>query len=681
MFFINIIFSFLLICSLCSANRWYRMFSANHDDSCIDRHKRFQRCIPDFINAAYQKPIYVSSTCGNSPKEFCSISQLNNNQEIDYLTDINNPNNLTCWQSDLVKQSDNVSLVLSLKKKFELTYISLQFCSQGKPDSMAIFKSMDMGLTWIPLQYYSNNCEETFNKSSNGIITRSNEQEALCIDTKSQLSSMSESRIAFSTLEGRPSAYEFDTSPVLQDWVTATDIKIVLLSSNLEPNSYSVADLAVGGRCKCNGHASKCIANSDARLVCDCKHNTAGDECERCKDFHYDRPWARATQRDANECVVCNCNKHSTKCRFNLELYKMSGHKSGGVCIDCQHNTAGRSCQYCRESFTRDLTQPMTSVNACQACTCNNHSQQCRFNKELYLLSGRKSGGICIQCKHNTVGRHCSYCKETFYRDPDLPITHPQICKACNCHPVGSRGKVCNQTTGQCPCKEGVSGLRCDRCIKGYQQTKSPIAPCIKKIELSPSNSYSIYNRNENVYRYHEQDANNDGDDDDDDDIHTTSTEKTTTTTTATTSTTTISSILTEYNPSIDMEQYCGACRYYSRRLHVKKYCKRDYTIHARVTNRHDAGQWISYLLTIVRVYKDRLNRIQESEQWIWLSRKDVQCGCPRLKLDKQYLLMGFYDQMQTSLSLDRTSVVIEWRPRMEQRMNLFRKYELNKKC
>jgi hypothetical protein len=52
---------------------------------------------------------------------------------------------------------------------------------------------------------------------------------------------------------------------------------------------------------------------------------------------------------------------------------------------------------------------------------------------------------------------------------------------ACNCHPVGSRGKVCNQTTGQCPCKDGVTGLRCDRCLKGYQQTKSPIAPCISK--------------------------------------------------------------------------------------------------------------------------------------------------------------------------------------------------------
>ncbi|CAF1145004.1 unnamed protein product [Adineta steineri] len=644
------------------------MFNSNYDDPCIDRHKRFQRCIPDFINAAYQKPIYVSSTCGNSPKEFCNLSQLNQNHPNDYLTDINNPNNLTCWQSDLIKQGENVSLILSLKKKFELTYISLQFCSQSKPDSMGIYKSMDMGLTWIPLQYYSNNCEDIFNKSSQGIITRSNEQEALCIDTKSQLSSMSESRIAFSTLEGRPSAYEFDSSPVLQDWVTATDIKIVLLSPHIDMNSYSVADFAVGGRCKCNGHASKCIPNSDGRSVCDCKHNTAGDECERCKDFHYDRPWARATQRDANECVVCNCNKHSTKCRFNLELYKISGHKSGGVCLDCQHNTAGRSCHYCREGFTRDLTQSMTSINACRACNCNNHSRQCRFNKELYLLSGRKSGGICIQCKHNTVGRYCSYCKETFYRDPNLPITHPEICKACNCHPVGSRGKVCNQTSGQCPCKDGVSGLRCDRCLKGYQQTKSPIAPCIKKLKLQ---SYNIYNENDNTNSYHEQD---------DEDVYT-STMTTTTTTTTALITTTNQPGITEYNPSIDMGQYCGACRYYSRRLHVKKYCKRDYTIHARVTNRHDAGQWVSYLLTIVRVYKDRLNRIQESEQWVWVSRKDVQCSCPRLKLDKQYLLMGFYDQMQTSLSLDRTSVVIEWRPRMEQRMNRFRRYELNKKC
>lgn len=52
---------------------------------------------------------------------------------------------------------------------------------------------------------------------------------------------------------------------------------------------------------------------------------------------------------------------------------------------------------------------------------------------------------------------------------------------ACDCHPVGAAGKTCNQTTGQCPCKDGVSGLTCNRCAKGFQQSRSPIAPCISK--------------------------------------------------------------------------------------------------------------------------------------------------------------------------------------------------------
>lgn len=65
---------------------------------------------------------------------------------------------------------------------------------------------------------------------------------------------------------------------------------------------------------------------------------------------------------------------------------------------------------------------------------------------------------------------------------------------ACNCHPVGSRGKVCNQTTGQCPCKEGVTGLRCDRCLRGYQQTNSPVAPCISKF-LIGQKKHCVYHQ------------------------------------------------------------------------------------------------------------------------------------------------------------------------------------------
>lgn len=63
------------------------------------------------------------------------------------------------------------------------------------------------------------------------------------------------------------------------------------------------------------------------------------------------------------------------------------------------------------------------------ACSCNLHARRCRFNMELYKLSGRKSGGVCLNCRHNTAGRHCHYCKEGYYRDMTKPITHRKACK------------------------------------------------------------------------------------------------------------------------------------------------------------------------------------------------------------------------------------------------------------
>lgn len=63
------------------------------------------------------------------------------------------------------------------------------------------------------------------------------------------------------------------------------------------------------------------------------------------------------------------------------------------------------------------------------ACNCNGHARKCRFNMELYKLSGRVSGGVCLKCRHFTTGRHCHYCKEGYYRDPSKPTNHRRICK------------------------------------------------------------------------------------------------------------------------------------------------------------------------------------------------------------------------------------------------------------
>ncbi|KMQ92751.1 agrin-like isoform x1 protein [Lasius niger] len=38
----------------------------------------------------------------------------------------------------------------------------------------------------------------------------------------------------------------------------------------------------------------------------------------------------------------------------------------------------------------------------------------------------------------------------------------------CNCNRLGSVSDTCNPETGQCECRPGVGGLKCDRCMPGY---------------------------------------------------------------------------------------------------------------------------------------------------------------------------------------------------------------------
>ena len=82
------------------------------------------------------------------------------------------------------------------------------------------------------------------------------------------------------------------------------------------------------------------------------------------------------------------------------------------------------------QSYTYTITNKIKKKNkTLSACNCNSHSNKCRFNKDLYLLSGRKSGGVCVNCKHNTAGRYCHYCREGFYRDQEFSITHKRACQ------------------------------------------------------------------------------------------------------------------------------------------------------------------------------------------------------------------------------------------------------------
>ncbi|XP_006146524.1 netrin-3 [Tupaia chinensis] len=312
-----------------------------------------------------------------------------------------------CWRSDLLARAPlNVTLTVPLGKAFELVFVSLRFCS-APPTSVALLKSQDHGRSWAPLGFFSSHCGLDYGRlpaSTDGPAGPG--PEALCFPAP-QAQPDGGGLLAFSVQDGSPPGLDLDSSPVLQDWVTATDIRIVLTrpsvlgnirdSGAVESYSYSASELQVGGRCKCNGHAARCLLDAQGHLRCDCRHGTEGPDCGRCKPFYCDRPWQRATAREAHACLACSCNGH--------------------------------------------------------------HQPRARPHPPL----------------------------------PDGLLTRPlpPLSSACDCHPVGAAGKTCNQTTGQCPCKDGVTGLTCNRCASGFQQSRSPVAPCVKTPVAGPTEESS----------------------------------------------------------------------------------------------------------------------------------------------------------------------------------------------
>lgn len=107
-------------------------------------------------------------------------------------------------------------LLSSAGKAFDITYVRLKFHT-SRPESFAIYKRTREDGPWVPYQYYSGSCESTYHKVNRGFIrTGEDEQQALCTDEFSDISPLTGGNVAFSTLEGRPSAYNFDNSPVLQ---------------------------------------------------------------------------------------------------------------------------------------------------------------------------------------------------------------------------------------------------------------------------------------------------------------------------------------------------------------------------------------------------------------------------------------------------------------------------------
>jgi len=426
--------------------------------------------------------------------QLCDANDPELSHNPDYLTDIHLEERQTSWQSVTMNeqvQYTRVNLTVNLRKAFDIIYLRLKF-SSSRPETFAIYKKTRFNASqpdpqpdegWIPWQYYSAACRDTFGvPDSLSIIQpnvessygqKINEDRALCTSEFSDISPLTGGNIAFSTLEGRPGADNFNYNRELQHWVTATDIRISLMRLNtfgdevfmdpkvLESYYYGVTHFQVGGRCKCNGHSNVCIPkdpdNDDSAMICLCKHGTTGDDCDRCLPDHWDVPWRRATKDNPNPCQACDCNDWSTRCHFSEELYQTSGGQSGGMCDDCGGNRDGPHCQFCLSDHYISPIKDSYGRQPCIACDCD---------PEGSLESQCSDEGKC-KCKEGVTGDKCDKCEANYWKFPEEADSG---CLSCNCKVEGSYGNrpSCNTDDGQCSCKQNVEGQQCDRCMSGH---------------------------------------------------------------------------------------------------------------------------------------------------------------------------------------------------------------------
>uniref|UniRef100_A0A3Q2Z8I4 Netrin G2 n=1 Tax=Hippocampus comes TaxID=109280 RepID=A0A3Q2Z8I4_HIPCM len=411
-------------------------------------------------------------TCGNPPERFCTLENpyLCSDECDASSPDLSHPPQLmgdrerggliTYWQTVTWSNYPEpllANITLSWNKSLEVVDDLVVSFEYGRPTSMVLEKSMDKGLTWQPYQFYADDCMETFGMPPKRVseLAPSNVTRVICTEQYSRWVGAKEEKTVVFEVGARlrvfagPKLLNMDalytrlqSSKALRDFFTFTNLRLRLLRpalggtyvqrDNLLKYFYAISNIDVPARCKCNLHASRC-ALRDATLMCDCEHNTSGQDCQRCGAAFDSRNWMPGSflplpSGTANACMShCECSGHSNRCSFMDFLNVVT-------CVSCKHNTRGHRCQHCRLGYYRNDNLPLDHQDICVECDCDvagSRSRQCA------------TSGAC-QCREGTTGRRCDQCLPGYtWRE-------------------GSSAKVCDEAT---PCQNGgtcVDFLRCE---------------------------------------------------------------------------------------------------------------------------------------------------------------------------------------------------------------------------
>ncbi|XP_047423850.1 laminin subunit alpha-1 [Mugil cephalus] len=183
--------------------------------------------------------------------------------------------------------------------------------------------------------------------------------------------------------------------------------------------------------CSQSGSVSE---SCDDKGRCSCVEGVAGDKCNRCSHGYYGF--------HGSGCTACICDHTNGNCD-----------PESGECI-CPAHTEGHTCSRCEPGYWGH-----DPVMGCQPCSCSatgSSAPQC------HLTNGQ------CPCRDGFSGRNCDQCAPGYHGYPS--------CLPCGCDLAGTNETFCNETlgvcgcrpNGECVCKAGVSGRRCEECVSGH---------------------------------------------------------------------------------------------------------------------------------------------------------------------------------------------------------------------
>uniref|UniRef100_A0A915E1R2 Laminin subunit alpha n=1 Tax=Ditylenchus dipsaci TaxID=166011 RepID=A0A915E1R2_9BILA len=487
----------------------YREFSAGKGEKGL---------FPNIFNLATHAEIRATATCGQHGPEYycklvehvflrqpqCDICDANNhlnNHPIDNAID----GTRKWWQSPSLSNGllyEKVNITIDLRQEYQVAYVIVKAAISPRPGTWALEKSLD-GINFYPWQYYANtdaDCMRVFGVPATvGVPKFTNDDEVICTSYFSKLNPLEQGEIHTSLVNGRPGAE--NPSVELQNFTKTRFVRLRLVGlrtlyadlmvinrrdgkldhSVTRRYFYSISDISIGGQCICYGHAERCPPEeTHGQFRCECRHNTCGESCNTCCPLYNQLPWRSGTHDHPNICQACQCFNHAIECVYDEEIERQrlsvtpeGIYEGGGKCIECQHNTDGINCEKCLPEFYRPINISHYRHDACGPCDCDltgAENNNCIRDETEAHNSLRP--GDCI-CKPGFGGRRCDRCALGFRNHP--------VCDPCPCHQAGSLNfDTCEEE--KCSCKQNVQGELCDKCKPGtiYLDKDNPLGcqPC-----------------------------------------------------------------------------------------------------------------------------------------------------------------------------------------------------------